>query len=385
MQRPSSRRGGLRSIPYWRVPGPGRSHTGRHHALAHITGRPGSAAVGRTGTAWRGDAHPRGRVRRPTRSGGSRAGLPAGPNRVGSGTARASRPDRCGRGPHCSAGRRRPRWLRCWARPSVVARGVRWSGESTVRNDDRTTGIVRPAGRRRGRVWRCGPPVDRDRSARRWPVLRRPTGRDQFRYLSSSTELLDFLMVTAVPEQISGDLAGSLPTRPAGSCSRMSKSGIFSCAASTSTATGSVITICSPSFSAADSSAPAAISTRTTEIDEDSQIRLLVTAHAYDHACARVEAVVRALETARRPRALLEARILHARCLAAAGRATDAKRVLIPVTADCAEYGLPRLVADGGEPVTGLLTEIADNQRRGRWQPEWPSIPETFLGQTRPH
>ncbi|MDI9975832.1 hypothetical protein [Rhodococcus sp. IEGM 1307] len=110
-----------------------------------------------------------------------------------------------------------------------------------------------------------------------------------------------------------------------------------------------------------------------------------MTAHAYDHACARVEAVVRALETARRPRALLEARILHARCLAAAGRATDAKRVLIPVTADCAEYGLPRLVADGGEPVTGLLTEIADDQRRGRWQPEWPSIPETFLGQTRPH
>ena len=131
----------------------------------------------------------------------------------------------------------------------------------------------------------------------------------------------------------------------------------------------SVITICSPSFSAADSSAPAAISTRTTEIDEDSQIRLLVTAHAYDHACARVEAVVRALETARRPRALLEARILHARCLAAAGRAVDAKRVLIPVTADCAEYGLPRLVADGGEPVTGLLTEIADDQRRGRGSP----------------
>ncbi len=79
--------------------------------------RSGSAAVGRTGTAWRGDAHPRCRVRRPTCSGVSRAGLPAGPNRVGSGTARASRPDRCGRGPRCTADTRRPRWLRCWARP----------------------------------------------------------------------------------------------------------------------------------------------------------------------------------------------------------------------------------------------------------------------------
>lgn len=129
---------------------------------------------------------------------------------------------------------------------------------------------------------------------------------------------------------------------------------------------------------------PAAIGTRTTEIDEDSQIRLLLAAHAYDHACARVEAVVRVLDTVRRPRALLEARMLLVRCLAAAGRVADAKQVLIPVAADCAEYGLPRLVADGGEPVTGLLTDIADDQRHGRWQPEWPSIPASFLAQTCP-
>ncbi|MDV6243052.1 protein kinase domain-containing protein [Rhodococcus opacus] len=129
---------------------------------------------------------------------------------------------------------------------------------------------------------------------------------------------------------------------------------------------------------------PSEIGTRTTELDEDSQIRMLLTAHAYDQACARVEAVVRALETARRPRVLLEARMLHARCLAAAGRVADAKQVLIPVAADCAEYGLPRLVADGGEPVTGLLTDIADDQRHGRWQPEWPSIPAPFLAQTCP-
>jgi serine/threonine-protein kinase PknK len=41
-------------------------------------------------------------------------------------------------------------------------------------------------------------------------------------------------------------------------------------------------------------------------------------------------------------------------------------------------------VADGGEPVTGLLTEIADDQRHGRWQPEWPSIPASFIAQTCP-
>ncbi|QSE81429.1 serine/threonine-protein kinase [Rhodococcus koreensis] len=130
---------------------------------------------------------------------------------------------------------------------------------------------------------------------------------------------------------------------------------------------------------------PTVIGRRTTEIDEDSQIRLLLTAHAYAQACTRVEAVVRTLETARRPRALLEARMLHAQCLAAAGRVMDAKQVLIPVTADCAEYGLPRLVADGGELVTALLTGIADDQRHGRWRPEWPSIPESFLTQTHPH
>ncbi|MGV9862974.1 hypothetical protein [Rhodococcus koreensis] len=49
-----------------------------------------------------------------------------------------------------------------------------------------------------------------------------------------------------------------------------------------------------------------------------------------------------------------------------------------------AEYGPPRLATDGGEPVTRLLTDIADDQRHGRWRPEWPSIPETFLTQTRP-
>ncbi|MFC9554979.1 protein kinase [Rhodococcus sp. NPDC056960] len=110
---------------------------------------------------------------------------------------------------------------------------------------------------------------------------------------------------------------------------------------------------------------PAGISTRTTEIDEDSHIRLLLAAGDHDRACARMEAVVRTLEAARRPRALLEARVLYARSLAAAGRITVAKQVLIPVAATCAECGLPRLLADGGELVTGLLDEITDDRRRG--------------------
>ncbi|RZL80393.1 MAG: protein kinase [Rhodococcus sp. (in: high G+C Gram-positive bacteria)] len=130
---------------------------------------------------------------------------------------------------------------------------------------------------------------------------------------------------------------------------------------------------------------PTGVSTRISEIDEDSQIRLLLIAHSYDDACSRVKAVVRTLDTARRPRALLEARMLYARCLATAGRITDAKQVLVPTAATCAEYGLPRLLADGGEPVTGLLTEIAEDQRHGRWRPEWPSIPESFLALTYPY
>ncbi|BAH50914.1 serine/threonine-protein kinase [Rhodococcus opacus] len=110
---------------------------------------------------------------------------------------------------------------------------------------------------------------------------------------------------------------------------------------------------------------PDGIRTRTTETDEDSHIRLLLSAGSYDSACARMEAVVRTLETARRPRALLEASVLYARCLAAAGRTTVAKQVLIPVAATCAQCGLPRLLADGGEPVTELLEEIAGDRRRG--------------------
>ena len=99
-------------------------------------------------------------------------------------------------------------------------------------------------------------------------MLRRPTGRDQFRYLSSSTELLDFLMVTAVPEQISGDLAGVLAdaTRGQALLEEVEERDLF-LRSLDDDRDCSVITICSPSFSAADSSAPAAISTRTTEID----------------------------------------------------------------------------------------------------------------------
>lgn len=40
----------------------------------------------------------------------------------------------------------------------------------------------------------------------------------------------------------------------------------------------------------------------------------------YDRACARMEAVVRTLEAARRPRALLEARVLYARSLGHRGQ-----------------------------------------------------------------
>ncbi|GCE40135.1 hypothetical protein Rhow_003778 [Rhodococcus wratislaviensis] len=76
----------------------------------------GSVVVGWTGTAWHGDDHPCSRVRHPTRSATSRAGSPVAAIHGDAGTARASRPDRCGRGPRCTAGTRRPHWPRCWAR-----------------------------------------------------------------------------------------------------------------------------------------------------------------------------------------------------------------------------------------------------------------------------
>ena len=81
-------------------------------------------------------------------------------------------------------------------------------------------------------------------------------------------ELLDFLMATSVPERICGELAGVLAdtTRGQALLEEVEERDLF-LRSLDDDRDCSVITICSPSFSAADSSAPAAISTRTTEID----------------------------------------------------------------------------------------------------------------------
>ncbi len=84
---------------------------------ASLSGRRvGNAAAGRTGSAWRGDVHPRCRIRGSTRSAALPADSPEGSIRVGVGTVRASRSGPCVRDPRCTAGTRQPRWRRCWDR-----------------------------------------------------------------------------------------------------------------------------------------------------------------------------------------------------------------------------------------------------------------------------
>ncbi|WP_425464586.1 protein kinase domain-containing protein [Nocardia yunnanensis] len=85
------------------------------------------------------------------------------------------------------------------------------------------------------------------------------------------------------------------------------------------------------------------------------------------------------LETVHRPRELLKARRMLVACLAACGRVDDAKALLATVTAQCAEHGSVRYLLDGGPHVVATLAALHADQLAGRWQPDWPEVPEAFL------
>ena len=54
-------------------------------------------------------------------------------------------------------------------------------------------------------------------------------------------------------------------------------------------------------------------------------------------------------------------------------------RVLAPAAATCARLGLIRLLLDGGPQVVPILEAVQGKLDGGRWRPEWPPIPSTFL------
>jgi serine/threonine-protein kinase PknK len=90
------------------------------------------------------------------------------------------------------------------------------------------------------------------------------------------------------------------------------------------------------------------------ELDQDSAIRLLLAGHTRAEAataCTRAARMVRQIETQHRPRAMLQAQLLHGCCLWAAQHHDQAIQLLTPALALCATHGLPRLAADAGPQI----------------------------------
>jgi serine/threonine-protein kinase PknK len=93
------------------------------------------------------------------------------------------------------------------------------------------------------------------------------------------------------------------------------------------------------------------IDTMTAELDEDSGIRLLCVSDSAadrEQACRRAADLAAGIDGERRPLSALQAQLLLAEVLTAAGRTAHAREELAPAAAKCAELGLSRLLVDAG-------------------------------------
>ncbi|WP_227838503.1 serine/threonine-protein kinase [Nocardia aurantia] len=105
---------------------------------------------------------------------------------------------------------------------------------------------------------------------------------------------------------------------------------------------------------------PTRVLAATAELDQDSAIRLLLaqgSPEATAAACERAERLVREIQP-QRAGALVDARLLHACCLWAAGRAEDARTAARPAVTLCIEHGLPRPIADAGPGISDIVTAL---------------------------
>ncbi|MEN0136886.1 MAG: protein kinase, partial [Rhodococcus sp. (in: high G+C Gram-positive bacteria)] len=104
----------------------------------------------------------------------------------------------------------------------------------------------------------------------------------------------------------------------------------------------------------------------TAELRENTCIRSLLTdptpAHL-DEACARAADLVRAVRAHSRPKAILEATLLHVGCLSAAGRRDQATGLLVPAATTCARLGLARTLIDAGVEIVPVLEDLRDNHQ----------------------
>jgi ATP/maltotriose-dependent transcriptional regulator MalT len=120
------------------------------------------------------------------------------------------------------------------------------------------------------------------------------------------------------------------------------------------------------------------------QFEEASAIRLLITeddSASRELACRWAQEWVERLAARNRPQALLRARRLLGACLAADGRAAEAKAMVATVAAQCAQLRMLRYLVDGGPNVVATLSALRDDQRAGRWREEWPEVPADFLDQ----
>ncbi|WP_155981314.1 serine/threonine-protein kinase [Nocardia sp. BMG111209] len=96
------------------------------------------------------------------------------------------------------------------------------------------------------------------------------------------------------------------------------------------------------------------------EFDQDSIIRLSLAEQspgAIRRALERSETMFEQLRRQRRPRAQLQAQLLYACCLAAAGRTRAAADLALPALSTCADLGLIRFAIDAGCPVIAAVVE----------------------------
>jgi ATP/maltotriose-dependent transcriptional regulator MalT len=106
--------------------------------------------------------------------------------------------------------------------------------------------------------------------------------------------------------------------------------------------------------------APDGIGDVTAELNEDAQIRMLLTGRqpsALSAACDRARARLDHIDRRKRPRAHLQATLQYALCLAVAGKRDEAQHVLCPALRICAALGLSRLLIDEGPEMLRLAKD----------------------------
>ncbi|MBY8863621.1 protein kinase [Nocardia sp. CA2R105] len=115
---------------------------------------------------------------------------------------------------------------------------------------------------------------------------------------------------------------------------------------------------CLPPYQRQDSRVDAVIA----ELAQDSVIRLLLAERspvAVGEACDRARTLVHEIDGQIRPKALLQAQLLHACCQWAAGHYQEAKSTAGPAISRCLAQGVPRLVDDAGPGIRDILGALS--------------------------